>query len=1013
MAGDKKAQEFLDSLKGVTPANTPAPTKQEAAPTQGGDEKAAAFLQSLQAPAQPTVEVPAERSLTQLPSVRAKGAGLPAERILPQEPIGDLVSAFAKGLNESPEFQIAEAIEGPETTGTLGRFVRSKRDFQSSTTGESLVENIAPFITPGAIAGGNLLRSVKAGAKIIPSLGKAKSLLSKIVAGAAEAGAIGAGEQAAVTGARQIKEGGLDVPEFVGEVLETGLSGAAFGGVLGPVANNLIRAGKLKSLKFQQRAKKQFDAPFTKPLPSSQFGVDAESKALIGSIGDVQTLRTKLHRELEQSVTPIARKSILETRLARLEHVEKSILSRAQDITQPAIVKAKKDAQRLLGDATVKINGRDEFLFDQALSKSGKIVPVEEIQKISSAVDVSKFDISVASPKDYMRLLQKVDGGIRGFYTRSFGEPIMQKLSTAELEGKAIRDALGTSFNKIRGNYKARKELLFDAAEGKPVKVSPDEREFLNFLASNYNGLIRRMNVELIKVGQKPIKTRQNYITHLTEMADNIDRGISLDGVRSTRPKTIPFRFAKARKGAGNVIKDPLQAFNDYLDPALKKIHLTGVGADVEARAVFAPPNIRDATLDMVNHVVLGQKRPIDQLIADTIPKVWRDRAASTNNAVIESIIGQSLRVGIQQLSQLIPTAVQTGPSYAVRGLINARKNPPKEIMDLSTFLPTRTIKKEYSSLANITDIGKKRSLLTKDIVDEADRFVARQTWYSGFLHGKEKMKLSDQGAAIWADSLATMLHARYQDLYRPRLFQSGFAKKVIPFQTFLTNQINFITSDPKILAQLNNTSTGREIIKVIGGMLATNQTMHMVGLPTPFGNIVPSEVAQEIAQSESLKETTLIARDLGREALQQVPVVGGLFFEGTNVPIPNPLAQVVANEIIDPITGQDFVRGRSMVEDLWKAAFSDDPDEQAKLLLKAAKKGPLKFIKGGSQIARTAQGLTAIKDGFYKIGSEEVDFDGLDKAISAVFGPFQAPSAQKVFQERDRKKRKNLADDL
>lgn len=928
----------------------------------------------------------------------------------------DIRSAFGKGFAKAPEFRIARGLqkrgaisEDAVTGGFLGREVKRAEEagFEPKTVTEKVIAEGTQFLTPAALLGGNLLR----GLKLAKNIDKAKTLVQGIQSGAAGLGLQAAGEQAVVSAAEQFEEQKFEPGRLAKDVATAGAVGAVFGGALGPLAAGQARRAKLKNIKQKRRVQKTFEADTAAPLPQTDLAKQAEAKSLGRQLSQVDQLQARNAARLAQPDIDSGVRRQLTERNARIDAVKKSIENRAGQLAEPEAVNSFRQARNLSQDATVNIRGKQVPLFDESLSKTGRFVPESEIAVLSKADDISSREAGIFTLKDYPRLLEQADKSVRGPLKRMLLEPLEASATKTVNEKAAIEEVMLEKFRPISNTYKQRKEALFDFAEGKNVQLSAPEKDFMNTMAKQYSDLIDGINEVHLRNGLEPVKKRKNYITHLTELNDLAESGVEVGSSEFARATKTPFRFAKARTGAEEIIKDPLKSFDAYLEPALRRKNMTDVGADILERSKFLPPNLRKAVTDIVDKQVLGNKPTLDKVILDAVPKKWVDRIETTNNQMIKSIIVASLNVAGQQASQVIPTALQTGTKFALRGLAQAAKEPPAHLMKMSRFLPQRSIKNEFKAVSLAGKLNRNPLSMALDVVDMADKVVARQSWNSAFLQAKEKFLLSDRAAVEYADDIARRLHAQYQDLYRTKALRSRAGKFAFPFQTFVANQVNFVLNDTANLARLRGTTQAKEVIRVLGGLLATNQVMHMMGLPTPFGKLVPSEIAEDIRQAPTAGQVADIAVGVGREVSQQVPFLGNLAFEGTNLPVASPSIQFIAGEVADPVFGSDFVKGKSALQELWTAIGEDDPDERSRRILRAAKKGPLRFVTGGRQISNIMEGLDTARKGFWKVGTEEVDFDKVDSVIGTIFGPSKAPAAKRFFREKEQERRENQED--
>lgn len=930
-------------------------------------------------------------------------AGQPEPLATPKvEPISQPSEAAKFGLQRfvAPLVQLSEKI--PSVTRGLGRFgmlgpltniakqvaadegLRPQTDYAPQTVTDQLISYSVSDL-PTLLASGPLTKAGTFAASQAARLG-----LSRLPQIALKVGTtLGLGAAASKT-LEQAQEGQIPNPVDVAKSFGTGFIIGSFAGPVGSLIADRVRQFKIgPAIKKAEQAVEQFEGA----TPKAQQISPVEAIQARNVNRKLERIESRIAQESQiasnTELPPIERKAA-QGRVAQLtrDHINKQL--EFQDIIEGPAFKQLQEAKDHLGSRTVQVNGRAVPAFEQTLSRRGIVVKPEEASQLLGAADIPKFQSSAFGTQDIIRLAQTADKGqLRGPVRQLIVEPVENAARKFEQEAVRYETDLANKIKELALDLSPeRQRLLFRVAEGRelPARLTFAERDFVNYTKKLYSDLFDKMNNINAVFGLPQIAKRQNYVTHLQELNFLQKLGVGpemadkLEGLASpfARKVRTSFAFEKERLG-GEFQENLVNAVQGYLRPSLRRINMQQAASAVQTRARFLPPNMRKAVDNWIQGPVLGGLDPKDMSLIQSGAEPVLRAAEGLSSVLTRGAIAGNLRIAVQQPSQVLATAVTTGIRPMLRGLGAAFVQPPKQLLRTSTFLTGRTIRDELVPVTSST--LKTFDKFAGAITEYTDRYVARASWYAGFMRAKE-LGLSDQASVRMADDIGRMLHGSYQQYLKPAILRGRSGRAFLPFQTFTFNLWNFLTKDPRILAEMKNSSKLRETLKVVAGIVATNQIYDAMGLPAPFALTIPKEA--------TLPESI---RAVG-ESTKMIPLVGSVL-GGRN---PSPTLDLAAQEvsgIVNPDGNNQAIFGN-----LAKAIFTDDEDERDKALVQAGSKAG-RLLPVGSQLVNTITGLMAAQKGYYSVGHSEVDLDELDKAMAVLLGPTATTPVREEFRQR------------
>jgi hypothetical protein len=917
--------------------------------------------------------------------------------------------AIGRGIEHVVGQQNLEAAGLPTTkSSTLGDYI-APLDKRPMTTGEKIAEFAGGFADPVGLVTG-----VGAAKAVGPILKGASPLIRGAVTGGAAAGTT----EAINAGANQVEEGQFKPGELAARVgIATGL-----GAGIGALASKLAKTEKIQqevsdlavkntgatpdltppSPVVEQAAAKATASTGIKgayetqaPTPTIFSAKDAQAAKKADQLISRTTTRLANAQSAAESEADPVLKALKFQEVDRLKgHLEQQNLRFKEALDTPAY-KALKEAKDKIGDVTMSVNGRETPLFRQSLTKQGVYIPPSDIEALSAAKDIGKIQSSAVSSVDQLRLLQEADGNqINGPLRQMIFQPAEDAVLAAKNQANDLRNAFRQQVVDLGiDTSPERQKFLFQAAE---KRLSPEamqgltenERTFIDNTKKMYSDLLDQINAKRAQLGYKVVAKRKDYVTHIGEwnvwdsLGLGADAPVGSDSISPFAKKLkASFNYEKARKG-GPFKENLMDAFEAYIDPATRQLNTLETGALLHGRAKFLPPNLRKATTEWINSAVLGGIDAKDASIMNAGFEPALRIANKITGATSRGTILGNIKVITDQPSQMLETARQTGLMPMLRGHAQAFFNPPVELQRASSFLTLRNINDDLVQVPK--SVLHKPTEWMKSILEFSDKYVARASWYAGY-NKAQTMGLSQPAAIKYADDVARMLHGNYNALYKPAILRGKSGVTFAPLQNYAFNTWNHLVRDPKVVGELKNTSTLRQVLGTLGAMYATNQIYEGMGLQGPFGVDAPNELSPE-GVMQATKNT----------ALNMIPLVKSVSYGA-----PSPIMNQIKEEAKFAL-GADAPK--SVLKHTMTAIFSDEEDARDKAKKELAKTGAV-YAPFGLQAMKTIEGVKAARDGYYKVGHEEVDLTPQDKRLGLIFGPGATPSVRKARQGQELEK--------
>lgn len=632
--------------------------------------------------------------------------------------------------------------------------------------------------------------------------------------------------------------------------------------------------------------------------------------------------------------------------------------------------------------------GSKERLLENVISDRGVVLPHEVVAAATQIKDIGKINAGNFGLRDFPRLLESVEGQPRGPIYRAFFEPIASAdAARVTEEAKLLTDWVKTAdkvglrpVGKMGGEAgeinRKLNERLFDAAEGKTLEVplSAAEQSVVRWTRNFYDETLQRINAIRVYHNKPPIPKRSNYVTHLSEINAADQMGMDLASADLKVLKDLSFRFEKRRLNNQDFNKDLFSAVEAYAKGSMKTIHLTGARNQALAITEHLPPNLRKGALEFLNGPAFGQPDFIDAGVRD---RIYGESALKISDWIKRKMgaayIGGNLKILLEQPASAMAAVPVTGMKSAAKALPRVFSDEGDDfIKTMSRVYPYRAVTDEYfaNQIRSAPGFVQKASEPVKKfwsrMMNGMDEGVFKHTWFAAYEQAKSEFRLTDAGAARYADKLSTSFHAVYKDLYRPALLRGRVKGAILPFQTFAFNLLNAYMHDTKMIGAAKGQGQSLQVAKYLGGALAANEIYQAMGLPTPFS-----------------AANTLSS--IGRVQLPGAPAVKD---------------------------------AASVMNSAYKMVFDPDVDAEAEMARFQDATAGLgsNFVFAGRQMLKTYKGMRAVSDGYATVGRKEYDLSGqnpLENAATMAFGPSNAPAVQQQNSEEAAYKRTQVLENI
>lgn len=513
-----------------------------------------------------------------------------------------------------------------------------------------------------------------------------------------------------------------------------------------------------------------------------------------------------------------------------------------------------------------------------------------ELAKVMQMYSASGMDINKPTIRNYFvnkRRALDIDLGPDNAVSRFFDD-IKLAESAKNKEARLWKDQINGL--GIKAGSKEDK-VLFDLIEN-PSTVNSEE--FLSLDAKTqeklkkastgakeiFSVLFTKMNQVLAENGLPQIQFKENYIHHyqtaaslLGDLQDMVLRGASKEeiekefgsiGLKYKQRNSVldPNRtfaaFELRRTGDEKFEKSVIGSLENYIEPALDRIHLTPYLRQIDAAKEFAPVNLGKMLQDVKETALL--KRPGDQSLREKGLGKTIKALSAIRNMRSAATLAYNARSVINQITSM-PLNFVASPANGLKAIVKRGTKEAQEAIALSSNLELRDIAKfegfeggVVSKAIKGLSRGKVDAPATFKRAEQAfekagfwamqalDKEAATHAYLTGYYKGID-MGLSPKAAARMGDRLADQIHNSMAKIDQPEFYNTALGKTAGQFMSFSTNLMTTIFNDLPNQAFTDGTAkTVQTIMRAYAASTYANELADEMGIPKPFdmGTFVP-----------------------------------------------------------------------------------------------------------------------------------------------------------------------------
>jgi len=638
-------------------------------------------------------------------------------------------------------------------------------------------------------------------------------------------------------------------------------------------------------------------------------------------------------------------------------------------------------------------------LADTVKVKRGGLTTIlrDEVELLKSMVDLkaARFGRILKNP---IRVFEKLGDDFKEMFYRPVKEA--EGAYTREIKNTTERiEELEKATRKVDKNASKRIMLyaLSQETDGRRIlkilnKQAPilkeAEMNAYKQMRSEYDKFLDRLNVARAHAGKKPIQKRDNYFTHIRQMDALESLGWDLGKVdvdtminKGVHKNSTTFRFDISRKGAADIEMDAFNVFKKYANSATKYIHYTPVLSKL--RELVGTKITDPATgevFQMIDHApnahayitkwldfVAGQKWKMPPALESAANKLSRNMAYST--------LSFNLQSALIQPTAILNTAVEIGPQWAVKGILDLMDGKGLEALKKSNVLEGRTFDVNIKDAAQSKATKIQQSIAEVGLrpLQELDAITAKATWLGAYAK-KLKETGSERVAINYADDVVTKTQASASAADLAPIQRTAAGKVITQFQTFVVNNFDWLATDVFGIGNANITKAEvakKTLTYLVGATMLNTLYEDVLGLPSPLPRPI------EAYKNKGLKEAV-------DEVASLLPIIGGNVKYGG----------ALGGPIFD--IGDQWLKKR-------KGEYTRN--SRAELLARGL------GLPGLSQVSKTLKGAGALGPEGYDVYDFDplkkkgnVNIEGLDAIRALLFGPRQTKAAKEKLNEKKEK---------
>ena len=416
-------------------------------------------------------------------------------------------------------------------------------------------------------------------------------------------------------------------------------------------------------------------------------------------------------------------------------------------------------------------------------------------------------------------------------------------------------------------------EAMQKAEAGETLTAT--EQKAVDYIRQMNEKLFAQANVVRAKLGRKPIRYRQQYLTHMREFnlliklfKGDIDKIQSLtteqlDAIRKsnfTKPNAKFNPHALERKGPRTKY-DLIGNYEKYLETMLYEIYLSP--AIKHARkfieyALLKQPNAFKALSGLLDELA-GKPSRLDELLKPLVSNAavkWV-RSQIAKNALIGNI-----NFNLVNLANITTSSGELGV-YMLKGLRSFLGDTDMRHLAFANSSVLKSRKNQFD--ADVKAINVFRGDFEKLSIEEQARVGYEQikyyvegltriieynnvgsTWCGAYMKGVQVHKMPHAKAVKYADSVARKTQTGYRSYELPAIMRSDTGKLFLQFQTWAFNAMNYLIYDlklgniPNAISKPFNKNNKpsdteyRKLFILLGTLLLTNELYRRQGWREP-----------------------------------------------------------------------------------------------------------------------------------------------------------------------------------
>lgn len=525
----------------------------------------------------------------------------------------------------------------------------------------------------------------------------------------------------------------------------------------------------------------------------------------------------------------------------------------------------------------------------------------------------------------------------------------LEPAKSADAAIKRDRDTIISQFKQL--GLKAGTEeskVIFQILEnGGPTrsmldKYSPAAIEEMtkksNWFKGQFNTLISRVNQELKKNGLKEVPFRKNYAPHHVQNAQSLWDSLVNGEIESAKAiadsfdvKAIDqnrtfFGFEKRRSGKTDYTNDIVEAFEAYLNPALRRIHMTGIIRDVDFAKHWGSENVQTFLQRFKVEALLGGEFDPNSKGMSTVKTLVNERLEpeqvkffqkATDMVAKSALLLNVGNWGQNAISSLSNFMISGGSG--LRGYIKMGTKPLREAMNKSSFLKTRETYMDIDgdSITSFTKFAKKAGNIF-------DVFSVKHAWATAYDYGAAE-GLTGENLIKFSDGYASKMQAGSTTIDRPMVMNKVTSKAYTQFMTYVLNLWTTMAADLPALARDDSAiKAASQIVKFGAAASVANEVSVAAGIREPFDDSLIPGVSQ-LTRGGSAVVGSLV--NFGRGVANAAGAVSD-YSEGLNRDAKDKAIKAVG-QFFAP-----FVPGGNQMRKVWEGAW----DEKSKGVEKGRK---------------------------------------------------------------------------